>query len=170
MIPAKGGTLSFVVGDLTEQPVDAIVNAANEQLAPGGGVCGAIQRRGGNEIFDEAALFGGCPTGDARATKAGRLPARHVIHAVGPIWHGGGAGEEGLLASAYRRSLELAEKLECRTIAFPALSTGIYGYPPGQAAPVAIEAVQPFVDRFEEIRFVFLDDALRDLFESAAAG
>jgi len=162
--------ISFVVGDLTEQEVDAIVNAANEQLTPGGGVCAAIYRVGGEEIFDEAALFGGCPTGDARATKAGRLPARHVIHAVGPVWHGGGAGEEELLASAYRRSLEVAEKLGCRTIAFPALSTGIYGYPPAKAAPVAAGAVRPFADRFDEIRFVFLDDGLREQFERATAG
>jgi O-acetyl-ADP-ribose deacetylase len=166
--PGVGGTLTFVVGDLTEQRVDAIVNAANEQLLPGGGVCGAIHRAGGEEIFDEAALFGGCATGDARATKAGRLPARHVIHAVGPVWHGGGAGEEDLLASAYRRSLEVAESLDCRTIAFPALSTGIYGYPPEKAAPVAIEAVGPVVDRFDEIRFVFLDEGLRRTFAAAA--
>ena len=170
MIPARRGALSFVVGDLTEQVVDAIVNAANEQLAPGGGVCGAIQRAGGNEIFDEAALLGGCPTGEARATKAGRLPARQVIHAVGPIWSGGGAEDEALLASAYRSALELAANLDCRTIAVPALSTGIYGYPPEQAAAVAVAAVRPFVDGFDEIRFVFLDGALRDLFERAAQG
>jgi O-acetyl-ADP-ribose deacetylase (regulator of RNase III) len=156
--------ISFVVGDLTEQEVDAIVNAANEGLTPGGGVCGAIYRAGGREIFDEAALFGGCRTGDAKATKAGRLPARHVIHAVGPVWHGGGADEAELLASAYRRSLEIAEQLGCRTIAFPALSTGIYGYPPEKAAPVALAAVRPLEDRFDEIRFVFLDEGPRQLF------
>jgi O-acetyl-ADP-ribose deacetylase len=159
--------ITFVVGDLTTQEVDAIVNAANEQLAPGGGVCGAIRRAGGDEIFDEAALFGGCRTGGARATKAGRLPSRHVIHAVGPVWHGDGAGESELLASAYRRSLEVARGLGCRTVAFPALSTGIYGYPPEKAAPVAVDAVRPFEDRFDEIRFVFLDDEQRALFESA---
>jgi O-acetyl-ADP-ribose deacetylase (regulator of RNase III) len=159
--------ITLVVGDLTTQEVDAIVNAANEQLAPGGGVCGAIRRAGGDAIFEEAALFGGCRTGDAKATKAGRLPARHVIHAVGPVWHGGGAGEEDLLASAYRRALEVAAQLGGRTIAFPTLSTGIYGYPPELAAPVAIAAVRPLEDRFDEIRFVFLDDRLRETFEHA---
>jgi O-acetyl-ADP-ribose deacetylase len=159
--------ITFVVGDLTSQEVDAIVNAANEQLAPGGGVCGAIRRAGGDEIFEEAARLGGCPTGDAKATGAGRLPARHVIHAVGPVWQGGGAGEAELLASAYRRALEVAEELGCGTIAFPALSTGIYGYPAEQAAPVAIAAVRPFADRFDEIRFVFLDEGLRSAFEEA---
>jgi O-acetyl-ADP-ribose deacetylase (regulator of RNase III) len=159
------GAITFVVGDLTEQHVDAIVNAANEQLAPGGGVCGAIRRAGGDEIFDEAAKLGGCPTGDAKATGAGRLPARYVIHAVGPMWRGGSAGEELLLASAYRRALEVAEGLACRTVAFPALSTGIYGYPPEKAAPVAVGAVVPLADGFDEIRFVFLDEELRELFE-----
>jgi O-acetyl-ADP-ribose deacetylase (regulator of RNase III) len=159
--------ITFVVGDLTQQRVDAIVNAANEQLAPGGGVCGAIRRAGGDEIFDEAAALGGCATGDAKATGAGRLPARHVIHAVGPVWHGGSAGEAELLASAYRRSLEVAEELGCRTVAFPALSTGIYGYPLDEAAPVSVSAVRPFTDRFDEIRFVFLDDDLRATFEAA---
>ena len=162
--------ITFVVGDLTTQEVDAIVNAANDRLAPGAGVSGAIYRAGGPEIFDEAELLGGCPTGQARATGAGRLPARHVIHAVGPVWHGGGGGEAELLASAYRTSLELAEELECRTIAFPALSTGVYGYPLEKAAPIAVEAVRPFEDRFDEIRFVFLDDDLRAAFAGAAGG
>lgn len=156
--------ITFVVGDLTAQEVDAIVNAANEALAPGGGVCGAIRRAGGDEIFDECARLGGCATGDATATGAGRLPAKHVIHAVGPVWSGGGRGEAELLASAYRRSLEVAEGLGCRTIAFPALSTGIYGYPAELAAPVAVGAVRQLEDRFDEIRFVFLDDAMRELF------
>jgi O-acetyl-ADP-ribose deacetylase (regulator of RNase III) len=160
---------TFVVGDLTRQKVDAIVNAANEALAPGGGVCGAIRRAGGDEIFEECAQLGGCATGDAKATGGGRLPARYVIHAVGPVWQGGLAGEEELLASAYRRSLEVAAELGCRTIAFPALSTGIYGYPAEKAAPVAVSAVTELEDRFDEIRFVFLDDDLRDLFASHAA-
>lgn len=151
--------ISLVVGDLTTQQVDAIVNAANEALAPGGGVCGAIRRAGGDEIFEECARLGGCSTGDAKSTGAGRLPARYVIHAVGPVWRGGDAGEPELLASAYRRSLEVAAELGCRTIAFPALSTGIYGYPPELAAPVAVSAVRELEDRFEEIRFVFLDEA-----------
>jgi len=157
--------ITFVVGDLTRQEVDAIVNAANEALAPGGGVCGAIRRAGGDEIFDECAQLGGCETGDAKPTGAGRLPARYVVHAVGPVWSGGGAGEVELLASAYRRSLEVAEELDCLTVAFPALSTGIYGYPPELAAPVAVGAVRELEDRFDEIRFVFLDAATRDLFQ-----
>jgi len=160
--------ITFVVGDLTKQEVDAIVNAANEALAPGGGVCGAIRRAGGDEIFDECAQLGGCATGGAKATGAGRLPARYVIHAVGPVWRGGAHGEAELLASAYRRSLEVGEELGCRTVAFPALSTGIYGYPPEQAAPVTVEAVRELADRFDEIRFVFLDDGMRELFERAA--
>jgi len=160
--------ITFVVGDLTQQRVDAIVNAANEALAPGGGVCGAIRRAGGDEIFEEAARLGGCATGDAKATGAGRLPARYVIHAVGPVWRGGEAGEEELLASAYRRALEVAAELGCRTVAFPALSTGVYGYPPELAAPVAVRAVRELEDRFDEIRFVFLDEAMRDLFAQAS--
>ena len=160
--------ITFVVGDLTAQEVDAIVNAANESLAPGGGVCGAIRRAGGDEIFEECASLGGCATGDAKATGAGRLPARHVIHAVGPVWSGGEAGEAELLASAYRRSLEVAEEVGCRSIAFPALSTGIYGYPPDLAAPVAVAATRPFETRFDEIRLVFLDEGLRRVFADAA--
>jgi O-acetyl-ADP-ribose deacetylase (regulator of RNase III) len=160
--------ITYVVGDLTTQKVDAIVNAANEALAPGGGVCGAIRRAGGDEIFDECATLGGCATGDAKATGGGRLPARHVVHAVGPVWAGGGAGEPELLASAYTRALEVAEGLGCRTVALPALSTGVYGYPPERAAAVAASALAPFADRFDEVRMVFLDDGMRALFERAA--
>jgi O-acetyl-ADP-ribose deacetylase (regulator of RNase III) len=159
--------ITFVVGDLTEQRVDAIVNAANEALAPGGGVCGAIRRAGGDEIFEECARLGGCATGDAKATGAGTLPARYVIHAVGPVWRGGERGEPELLASAHRRALEVAAELGCRTIAFPALSTGVYGYPVELAAPIAIAAARELEDRFDEIRFVFLDEATRDLYASS---
>ena len=158
----------FLVGDLTTQHVDAIVNAANEALAPGGGVCGAIRRAGGDEIFEECARLGRCATGDVKATGAGRLPARFVVHAVGPVWHGGAHGEAELLASAYRRALEVAESLGCRTIAFPALSIGIYGYPPEQAAPVAVSAIADLADRFDEVRLVFLDEDMRELFASHA--
>ena len=161
--------IEFVVGDLTEQPVDAIVNAANTSLLGGGGVDGAIHRAGGPEILAECRLLGGCDTGDAKATTAGRLPARWVIHAVGPVWRGGEAGEAELLASAHRRSLEVARDLGARTVAFPAISCGIYGYPPELAAPVAIEAVRPFEAEFETIRFVFLRDELRAVFERAAS-
>lgn len=156
--------ITFVVGDLTEQRVDAIVNAANEALVAAAGVCGAIRRAGGDEIFEECARLGGCQTGDAKATGAGRLPARYVVHAVGPIWRGGGHGEAAQLSSAYRRALEVAESLDCRTVAFPALSTGIYGYPAELAAPVAVAAVRELEDRFDEIRFVLLEDSAREVF------
>jgi O-acetyl-ADP-ribose deacetylase len=159
--------IEFVVGDLTEQRVDAIVNAASTSLLGGGGVDGAIHRAGGPEILAECRLLGGCNTGDAKATTAGRLPARWVVHAVGPVWQGGEAGEAELLASAHRRALEVALNLRARTVGFPAISCGIYGYPPELAASVAIEAVRPFEDEFETIRFVFLDDALREVFARA---
>lgn len=165
--------ITVVVGDLTTQPLDAIVNAANEALAPGGGLCGAIRRAGGDEIFAECSRLGGCATGDAKATGAGRLPARWVVHAVGPVWRGGGAGEPELLASAYRRSLEVAAELGARTVGLPGLSTGIYGYPVEQAAPVAVAAVREALARLpaiEEARFVLVDAATREVFAAAAGG
>jgi O-acetyl-ADP-ribose deacetylase (regulator of RNase III) len=160
--------ITLVVGDLTQQRVDAIVNAANESLAPGGGVSGAIHRAGGPSIAEEGSRLGGCATGDAKATGAGDLPARWVIHAVGPVWQGGGVGEAELLASAYHRSLDVATELRARTVAFPALSCGIYGYPAELAAPVAVRAIAARADAFDEIRFVFLDDALCSVFRRAA--
>jgi O-acetyl-ADP-ribose deacetylase (regulator of RNase III) len=159
--------IEFVVGDLTQQEVDAIVNAANSSLLGGGGVDGAIHRAGGPEILAECRLLGGCDTGDAKATTAGRLPARWVIHTVGPVWQGGAAGEAELLASAHRRSLEVARELGAGTVAFPAISCGVYGYPPDLAAPVAVEAVRPFESEFEAIRFVFLGEELREVFARA---
>ena len=160
-------TIEFVVGDLTEQAVDAVVNAANESLLGGGGVDGAIHRAGGPEILAESSRLGGCPTGDAKATTAGRLPARWVIHAVGPVWRGGGAGEAEQLASAHRRALEVARGLGASTVAFPAISCGIYGYPPELAAPVAVGTARELEGEFELIRFVFLDEALRETFATA---
>jgi O-acetyl-ADP-ribose deacetylase (regulator of RNase III) len=159
--------IELVVGDLTEQEVDAIVNAANESLLGGGGVDGAIHRAGGPEILAESSRLGGCATGDAKATTAGRLPARWVIHAVGPVWRGGENGEPELLASAHRRALEVARELGARTVAFPAISCGVYGYPPEHAAPVAVGTARELEDDFELICFVFLDDALRDVFARA---
>jgi O-acetyl-ADP-ribose deacetylase len=160
--------IEFVVGDLTQQRVDAIVNAANESLLGGGGVDGAIHRAGGPEILAESRELGGCATGDAKATTGGRLPARWVIHAVGPVWRGGEAGEPELLASAHRRALEVARELGARSVAFPAISCGIYGYPPEQAAPVAVGVARELEHEFDVIRFVFLEKALRDLFAAAA--
>ena len=134
--------LAARVVDITTLDVDAIVNAANESLAPGGGVCGAIHRAAGPELARACAAIGRCPTGEARITPGFRLPARYVIHAVGPVWHGGGEGEPELLASAYRSAMRLASEHGLRSIAFPAISTGIYGYPLEQATPVAVGAVR----------------------------
>ena len=159
--------VEFEVGDVTEQQVDAIVNAANESLLGGGGVDGAIHRAGGPEILAESRTLGGCATGDAKPTTAGQLPARWVIHAVGPVWRGGGQREAEQLASAHRRALEVARDLGAQTIALPAISCGIYGYPPELAAPVAVGVLDEFEQDFELVRFVFLDEALRDVFAAA---
>lgn len=128
--------------DITTLDVDAIVNAANEALAPGGGVCGSIHRAAGPELARACAALAGCPTGEARITPGFRLPARHVIHAVGPVWRGGRSGEPELLASAYRAALRLADEHRLRSIAFPAISTGIYGYPLREATEVAVRTVR----------------------------
>jgi len=134
--------LTARVVDITTLDVDAIVNAANEHLAPGGGVCGAIHRAAGPELAAACARLSGCPTGEARITPGFRLPAKFVIHAVGPVWYGGGSHEAELLASAYRSSLRLADEHGLKSIAFPAISTGIFGYPLEAATTVAVETVR----------------------------
>jgi O-acetyl-ADP-ribose deacetylase len=157
--------IALVQGDITSIRVDAIVNAANSGLAGGGGVDGAIHRAGGPAILEACKRLGGCETGDAKATTAGDLPARWVIHAVGPVWQGGGEGEDGLLASAHRRSLEVAAELGARTVAFPAISTGVYRFPVDRAARIALGTTEETLERHPEIERVtfvlFADDHLR---------
>ncbi len=158
--------LSVVVADITTLSLNAIINAANESLLGGGGVDGAIHRAAGPELLEECRKLGGCPTGEARITKGYRLPARHVIHTVGPVWRGGDKGEPALLASAYRSSLDLAHRHALRTVAFPAISTGVYGFPPGQAAEIAVATVAEVTaanpDAFSEIVFCCFSEVAAD--------
>ena len=157
-------------GDITRLDVDAIVNAANRPLAPGGGVCGAIHRAAGPELARACAEAGPCETGDARITPGFALPARFVIHAVGPVWNGGSDGEEERLASAYRRSLELAHQNGLRSIAFPAISTGIYGFPLERATQIAVRTVRDWLDGepdFEEVVFAVFDPEAKQAYGAA---
>lgn len=160
--------IRLIQGDITAAAVDAIVNAANTSLLGGGGVDGAIHRGGGPEILAECKLIGGCATGAAVITTAGRLPARHVIHTVGPIWNGGGDGEPALLASCYRSSLALCVDHGLRTVAFPNISTGVYGYPKRAAAAIAVESVRGFDHGgvIEDVAFVCFDDENHAIYET----
>jgi O-acetyl-ADP-ribose deacetylase (regulator of RNase III) len=166
------GRMIVLQGDITTQAVDAIVNAANEKLLRGGGVDGAIHRGAGPDLQEACNRIGGCPTGEARITPGFRLPARHVIHAVGPRWHGGGRSEADLLASCYRRSLELAEQEGLKTIAFPGISTGVYGYPLEDATRIAITTVADCLTQMpsiEEVRFVTFGDQATKVAEQILA-
>jgi O-acetyl-ADP-ribose deacetylase (regulator of RNase III) len=165
------GRIELVQGDITAQQVDAIVNAANQSLLGGGGVDGAIHRAGGPAILAECRTLGGCEIGDAKATNAGNLAARYVIHTVGPIWMGGSRDEAQLLASCHRRSLEVAAECGCSSIAFPAISTGVFGYPVELAAPVALSATAETLTDHAEIelvRFVLFGERSYAIFEQAA--
>jgi O-acetyl-ADP-ribose deacetylase (regulator of RNase III) len=173
--PINGRSLELVIGDITRQAVDAIVNAANSRLAGGGGVDGAIHRAGGPAIMEETSRKypDGCPTGSAEITSAGRLPAKYVIHAVGPVWGGGQRGEENLLIAAYEAALELADSHDCRSIALPALSAGAYRYPLDQAAQVAIHTAARFLRRLANnrpmsvVRFVLFSPDVYSEFQRA---
>jgi O-acetyl-ADP-ribose deacetylase len=161
--------LAVVEGDITTQDVDAIVNAANEALLGGGGVDGAIHRAAGPELLEACRRIGGCPPGEARITPGFGLKARHVIHTVGPIWRGGGAGEALTLASCYRSSLRLAAGHGLATIAFPSISTGAYGYPLDQAAAIAVATVREEAERhpgIEEVRFVTFGTSASTVYRS----
>ena len=150
-------SVEVVRADITKLAVDAIVNAANTTLLGGGGVDGAIHRAAGPELLEECRKIGGCPTGEARITRGYRLPAKHVIHTVGPVWHGGNRGEPELLASCYRSSLQLAVDNGIRSIAFPAISCGVYGYPIDQAAEIAVREVVKD-DRLDRVIFACFGD------------
>lgn len=161
--------IEAILGDITAQPVAAIVNAANASLLGGGGVDGAIHRAAGPELVEACRLLGGCDTGDAKVTPGFRLAARWVIHTVGPVWRGGGSGEPELLASCYRRSLEVADEIGAGSVAFPAISTGVYGYPVEAAAAVAIDTLRAEFRSVELVRLVAFNAATLECYQDLLA-
>ncbi len=170
MSAALHARIRVELNDITRLAVDAIVNAANSSLLGGGGVDGAIHRAAGPELLAECRTLGGCPPGEARLTRGYRLPARHVIHTVGPVWHGGRRGEAAILAACYRACLEIAGREVFRTIAFPAIATGIYGFPRGAAARIAVGTVREHLAAFavpETVIFVSFDTATREAYQAA---
>jgi O-acetyl-ADP-ribose deacetylase (regulator of RNase III) len=165
--------LTVHIGDITKLAVDAIVNAANETLLGGGGVDGAIHRAAGPGLLEECRALGGCPTGEARITGGHKLPARHVIHTVGPVWRGGSNGEDALLAACYRNSLALAQANDVTLIAFPAISTGAYRFPVARAARIAVETVRgtlPAAPDIAEVIFVAFNDAAAEPYRTLLDG
>jgi O-acetyl-ADP-ribose deacetylase (regulator of RNase III) len=164
--------IEVVLGDITGQDVDAIVTAANESLLGGGGVDGAIHRAAGPRLAEAGAAIAPCGPGDAMATPAFDLdpPVRHVIHTVGPVWAGGGYGESDVLASCYRRSLQVADTLGARSVAFPAIATGVYGFPPDQAAQIAVATVRSAPTAVQRVRLVAFDEDTFNLLTAALSG
>lgn len=157
--------IQIKLGDITQEHVDAIVNAANTSLLGGGGVDGAIHRSAGPELLKECRTLGGCPTGQARITRAYNLPAKYVIHTVGPVWHGGTKGEDQLLADCYKNSLSLAKEHGIKTLAFPAISTGVYRFPIDRATEIAMRTVKDFMDKNPEIDTVIFVCFSREVYE-----
>lgn len=169
---APGNRIRIHTGDITRLAVDAIVNAANSSLLGGGGVDGAIHRAAGPELVAECRMLHGCETGNAKLTKGYRLPARYIIHTVGPVWQGGGKGEAELLTACYRRSLEIALARNCRTIAFPAISTGIYRYPKDEATDIAVGTVSGFLQQNtvpDTVTFCCFDELTAELYRRVVA-